>query len=83
MYWNLSYKSNPSVLAHTFILLDGEHRESIDDVIGGQRSTQGTAEDILQRPKKRKKATELDTRTAGLILDSILFFIPLKLNKSI
>ena len=36
-------------LSRTFVLLDGEHGQSVDDLIGGQRSTQGTAKDILER----------------------------------
>lgn len=35
-------------LTHTFVLLDGEHGQSIDDLIGGQGSTQGTAKDVLE-----------------------------------
>lgn len=38
-------------LTHTFVLLDGEHWQSVDDLIGGQRSAQGTAKDILERNK--------------------------------
>lgn len=38
-------------MTHTFVLLDGEHGQSIDDLIGGQGSTQGAAKDILERDK--------------------------------
>lgn len=38
----------PPELNHTFVFLDGEHGQSIDDFIGGQRSTQGRAKDILE-----------------------------------
>lgn len=43
---------SPNCLTHTFVLLDGEHGQSIDDFIGGQRSTQSTAEYILEKEKK-------------------------------
>lgn len=36
-------------MTRTFVLLDGEHGQSVDDLIGGERSAQGTAKDILQR----------------------------------
>lgn len=38
----------PNFLTHTFVLLDGEHGQGIDDLIGGQGSTQGTAKDVLE-----------------------------------
>lgn len=56
--WQISASLNkyisaifPNCLTHTFVLLDGEHGQSVDDFIGGQRSTQGTAKDILEKDK--------------------------------
>ena len=40
-----------NLLTRTFVLLDGEHGQSIDNLVGSQRSTQGAAKDILQRVK--------------------------------
>lgn len=45
--------SNSILAPRTFVLLDGEHGQSVDDLVGGQRSTEGRAEDVLKRDFKK------------------------------
>lgn len=56
-----------NISCHTFVLLDGEHGQSIDDLIGGQRCTQCTAKDVLQRGRNLKYAMLLQN-----LLDKVL-----------
>lgn len=35
----------------TLLLLDGQHGQSIDGLVGGERSTQGTAQEVLEEEK--------------------------------
>lgn len=37
-----------NTLAHTLVLLDGQHGQSVDNFIGGEWSAQGTAKDVLE-----------------------------------
>lgn len=64
--WQISASLNkyisfifPNCLTHTFVLLNGEHGQSVNYFIGGQRSTQGTAKDILGEKTKTKQKNEL------------------------
>lgn len=35
----------------TLVLLDGQHGQSVDGLVGGERSTQGTAQEVLEEEK--------------------------------
>ncbi len=49
----------PNLLSLTFVLLDGEHGQSIDDFIGSQWSTQGTAKDVLEGDDAEQKVEQM------------------------
>ena len=72
-------------ICHTLVLLDGEHGQSVDGFIGGQRGTEGTAQNILEGEHReypiRKKNNNNDNK---LNIDNAIGFycIAFKISSS-
>lgn len=59
------------VQAPTLVLLDGQHGQSIDGLVGGERSTQGTAQEVLEveiHSESRRKLNRLNNNRLNNVL---------------